>query len=120
MEPRREKSSSLMIVRLLEWAFAICSCLKLAVVLILTLAAVLALATLYEARYGTAAARAMVYSRGAFMGVMAMLAINVMAAAVARFPWKRKQTGFVITHCGIEILLFGCLVSFHRSIDGRV
>ena len=51
---------------------------------------------------------------------MALLSINVMAAVLVRYPWKRKQTGFIITHAGIEILLLGCLLSFRYSVDGKV
>ncbi|HTW95173.1 MAG TPA: hypothetical protein VMD30_10290, partial [Tepidisphaeraceae bacterium] len=73
----------------------------------------------YESAYGTPAVQEVIYNSPAFVLLMSLLAINVMAAVVIRYPWKRKQTGFIITHAGIEILLLGCLISHRYSIDGR-
>src|SRR5271169_1288600 len=107
-------------VTLLEKLLDLCSSLKLAICVILSLAFYLGAATCYEARYGTRAVQDVIYGSRPFVLLMAMLSINVMAAVLVRYPWKRKQTGFIITHCGIEILLLGCLLSFRFSIDGRV
>lgn len=100
--------------------FAFSASLRLAVTTILALAFVLAAATFYEASYGIDAVQLMVYQSGWFAGLLGVLALNVFAAAAIRFPWKRHQTGFVITHAGILVLLFGCVWGFHRSIDGVV
>jgi cytochrome c-type biogenesis protein CcsB len=100
--------------------FAFSASLRLAVITILALAFVLAAATFYEASYGTDAVQLMVYQSGWFAGLLGVLALNVFAAAAIRFPWKRHQAGFVITHAGILVLLFGCVWGFHRSIDGVV
>jgi hypothetical protein len=107
-------------LRLADRIFEFCASLKLAIVLILSLAFFLAVGTIYESRYGAQAAKHMVYGSTAFLLLMALLAINVLAAALIRFPWKRKQTGFVITHLGIEILLGGCLWSYRSAVDGKV
>lgn len=100
--------------------FAFCASLRLAVVVILAIAAVLGVATFYEARYGAPAVLARVYGSHLFLATLSLLAINVMAAAIYRYPWKRKQTGFVVTHLGILTLLAGCLVSYRTSVDGMV
>src|SRR5580658_7891622 len=107
-------------VTLLDKFFEFCASLKLAIVLILSLAFYLAAATFYESAYGTAAVQQVIYDSPGFILLMALLAINVMAAVVIRYPWKRKQTGFIITHAGIEILLLGCLISHRFSIDGEM
>lgn len=105
---------------LLDRFFVFAASLKLAVMVILAIAVVLGVATFYEARYGMAPVQARVYGSSLFLGLLAVLAINVMAAALIRYPWKRKQTGFVITHLGILVLLAGCLISFRTSVDGRI
>lgn len=105
-------------VRILDALFAFCASLKLAVFTILALALFLGVATFYEARYGPVAVQELIYGSNLFLAVMAALAINVMAAALIRYPWKRKQTGFVVTHLGILLLLAGCLISFRFSVDG--
>ncbi len=106
--------------RLLDSLFAFCASLRLAVIVILSLATLLGVATFYEARYGGPAVQAQIYGSRLFIAVLAMLAINVMSSALIRFPWKRKQTGFVVTHLGILTLLAGCLISYRGSIDGRL
>lgn len=107
-------------LQLLDRLFEFCASVKLAILVILGIAFFLASSTFYEARYGTSAVQEVVYGSWGFMLVMAMLAINVMAAVIWRYPWKRKQTGFIITHIGIEVLLLGCLISYRQSIDGHV
>ena len=107
-------------IRAIDRLLAAAASLKLAIVTILLLAGYLAVGTIYESKFGTRAASVMVYQSFAFYGVMALLALNVMAAAIARFPWKRHQAGFVVTHIGIEVLLLGCLIGARRGIDGRM
>jgi len=106
-------------VKLLDKLLELFSSLKLAIFLILSLAFYLGAATCYESRYGTRAVQDVIYGSRPFILLMALLSINVMGAVLVRYPWKRKQTGFIITHCGIEILLLGCLLSFRYSVDGR-
>lgn len=105
-------------VRLIDLIFEFCASLKLAVIVILSISLVLGVATFYEARYGIPAVQELVYGSGLLLGSMVMLAVNVMAAALIRYPWSRKQTGFVVTHVGILVLLAGCLVSYRTSVDG--
>jgi len=101
-------------------AFGFLGSLPLAVLLLVTLAAVLAWATILEAQHGTATARWYVYESRWFVGLLAVLGINIFAAAATRFPWKRHQTGFVVTHCGLLVLLAGSIQSFLDGIEGRV
>lgn len=82
------------------------------------LAFVLGAATFYEARYGTDAVQVMVYESPWFALLLGVLALNIFAAAVIRIPWKRHQTGFVITHTGLLVLLFGCVYGIRHRVDG--
>jgi hypothetical protein len=52
--------------------------------------------------------------------VESLLGVNVMAAALIRYPWRREQIGFLIVHAGILVLLVGCWVSRERGIHGAV
>lgn len=106
--------------RIIDRLLGFSASLRLAIGVILALAAYLAVGTAYESRYGTRAAAENAYGSPLFIGILALLALNVLAAAVIRFPWKRHQTGFVITHLGIEVLLLGCLIGMYRGVDGRV
>src|ERR1700722_3026446 len=94
--------------------------LKLAVVLILLLAMLLGLATFVEANYGTAAVAFLVYQTWFFAALLSLLAVNIFCAASIRFPWKRHQTGFVITHIGLLTLLAGSAISDRGSVNSQM
>lgn len=94
--------------------------LPLAVALLLALAGMLAGATIVETYRGAAAARWYVYGSGWFYGLWVLLAINIFCAAAIRFPWQRHQTGFVVTHAGLLILLAGAAVTARSGREGRV
>src|SRR6516225_7420646 len=94
--------------------------LKLAVFSIATLASTLALATFVEKWYGRAAVNEYIY-RGPFFAVLlAFLGTNILCAALIRFPWKRRQTGFVVTHAGLLIVLAGSYYSVRTADEGQV
>jgi hypothetical protein len=94
--------------------------LKLAVVLILTIAILLGTATFVEANYGTAAVGFLIYHTWGFAAILALLALNIFCAAAIRFPWKRHQTGFVITHIGLLTLLAGSAISDRGSLNSQM
>ena len=55
-----------------------------------------------------------------FAILLAFLGTNILCAALIRFPWKKRQTGFVITHAGLLILLAGLVVrACRRPTRGR-
>ena len=91
--------------------------LKLAVILILTWAIVLGFATFIESEFGSQGVHWYVYGTNWFIGLQALLGLNIFCAAAIRFPWTRQQTGFVVTHIGLLILLFGSAVSFRDNLD---
>ncbi|MCU0983275.1 MAG: cytochrome c biogenesis protein ResB, partial [Pirellulaceae bacterium] len=94
--------------------------LKLAIVLLVFLAAVLACATLVEAKYGREYASWYVYGSPWFVAFLAVLGANVLAATLVRFPWHKHQLGFVVTHAGILVLLAGAIRSFLGGIEGQL
>ena len=89
--------------------------LKLAVAVLLFLAVVLALATFAK---GQDCARWYVYDQPWFVAVVGLLALNILAAAVVRFPWKKSQIPFVVTHAGLLVLLAGAVQTRCGGIDG--
>lgn len=94
--------------------------IKLAVVLLLALAAILGTATFYESLYDTKTAQHLVYSSPWFAVFLAVLFVNVFCAAAIRYPWKPYQTGFVITHVGILTLLIGSMLTMLFGVDGQM
>lgn len=100
--------------------FRFMSSLKLAVISILTLASVLAVATVTESLYGMRGAHVLVYGQPWFFGILILLGLNVFSAALSRWPWKRHQVGFVITHSGILLLLVGSWITMQYGVDGNL
>ncbi|MFM8283817.1 MAG: hypothetical protein ACKOCW_09725 [Planctomycetaceae bacterium] len=94
--------------------------LGFAVVLITLLAIVLGVGTFVESAYGTEAVKFGVWNTWWFTLLNALLAVSIFCAAAIRFPWKRYQTGFVITHIGLLVLLAGCLMSQRGGIDAQI
>ena len=97
-----------------------CASLQLAVGLITVCCIVLAWATIMESRLGTPAVRFGIYGTGWFAALNVALAINVLSAALIRLPWKRRVAGFLITHAGILVLLFGCMLTRWKGIDAQL
>src|SRR6185437_4961719 len=61
-----------------------------------------------------------IYRGPVFALILAFLGTNILCAALIRFPWKRRQTGFVITHAGLIIVLIGSYYSVRTSDEGQV
>lgn len=84
------------------------------------LATVLTVATCLESLYGTRAVHVLVYGTPWFAGVLFLLGLNVLCAALIRYPWKKGQTGFVFTHLGIITLLLGSVVTQKFGVDANM
>lgn len=94
--------------------------LKTAVVTLSALAIALAWGTIHESVHGTSAAQRDFYYANWFSALLGLLALNVAAAALLRYPWKRSQTGLVVTHLGIIIILIGAVIGFRFGVDGHI
>jgi len=94
--------------------------LRLAMTLLALLAVICAAATFYESRNGTPAVKRDVYQTGWFTGLLVFLGVNVAASMMLRFPWKLHQSGFVMAHLGVLLILLGSLVSLHFGLDASL
>jgi hypothetical protein len=92
--------------------------LRLAVPLLVAIAGVLAWGTIYETRFGTAAVQRTVYQSWWFQTILGFLAVNLAAAALERYPWKRAHAPFLLAHLGIILILIRAL-SARFGIDGQ-
>ena len=106
--------------RAIDAVYRFLASLKLAVVSLSTLAAVLAYATFFESWYGAAAVQQWIYMSTGFALLLAFLGANILCAALIRFPWKKRQTGFVVTHAGLLTLLAGSWYSLQHADEGQL
>ena len=106
--------------RMIDVIYRFLASLKLAVISISTLAATLAYATFFESWYGAGASQEYIYRSPGFAILLAFLGMNILCAALIRYPWKKRQTGFVVTHVGLLILLAGSYYSVRTADEGQV
>ncbi len=118
--PKLSSPNQPLAIRLPLLVYEAFASIYLAVTLILSLAFVLAWATFVERDYGTEAVHFAIYDAWWFAALLGLLGVNVLCAALIRFPWRRYQTGFVITHAGILVLLVGCIYSAVGGIDAQM
>jgi hypothetical protein len=97
--------------------FEFLSSIRLAVVVLPWLILECIAGALIEAKVNTGAARYFVYGAWHFYLCLGLLALNIFCAALIRFPWKRYQTGFVVTHIGLLVLLFGSFLTLRHKLD---
>lgn len=100
--------------------YAFFASIKLAVILLLVFVVLLSYATVYESMHGTPAAQMAIYSTVWFDFLLFLLGVNVLCSAMVRFPWRKRQTGFVITHAGILIILLGSLITRKFGMEGQL
>jgi len=94
------------------------SSVKLAVPLMIILLLASAVGTIVESRYNANYAGLVVYDTVWFYILLTLLGINILFAALSRYPWKKHQLGFLITHLGMLVLLFGSFLTMKIGIDG--
>jgi hypothetical protein len=94
--------------------------LKLAVVLLAVLIVAAIAGTLYESSFDAKVARAYVYGAPWFNAWLVLLALNLTASALSRWPWKKHHTAFLVTHLGIITLLAGSLIGRIFGVEGTI
>jgi hypothetical protein len=94
--------------------------LKLAVVLLAVLIVAAIAGTIYESSFDSKIARAYVYGAPWFNAWLVLLALNLTASALSRWPWEKHHTAFLITHLGIITLLSGSLIGRIFGIEGTI
>jgi hypothetical protein len=85
------------------------------VVITTVLSLLLAWGTFIESEYGAAIARFALYDSLWFALLLGIFAVNLLTAMLIRFPWKRYHAPFLIAHCGILVLLFGCYLTWRNG-----
>lgn len=94
--------------------------LKLAVCVILSLVLLMTWGTLVESQHNAQFAKWQVYLSPAFIAVEILLFLNILFAALVRLPFRKRLTGFYITHLGLLTLLIGATLTAIYGIDGSL
>lgn len=110
---RRERSPVWQVIHVL-------GSLRLAMLLLFTIALACAVATVAESNFSAKVAQIYIYKNPWFMVWLGLLCANLLCAALTRWPWQRKHVGFVVTHFGIITLLLGAMIGSVWGFEGSV
>ena len=108
------------LLHLFDLVYRFLASLKLAVICLGTLALTLAVATKFNSDYGQNAVNDYIYQSRCFALLLGFLGANIFCAAAIRYPWTKRQTGFVITHIGLLVVIGGSWWASQSSDEGQV
>lgn len=94
--------------------------LRLAMLLLFTIALACAVATVAESSFSAKVAQVYIYKNPWFILWLVLLCANLACAALTRWPWQKKHVGFVVTHMGIITLLIGAMVGSIWGFEASV
>jgi hypothetical protein len=106
--------------RLFHRTFRAAASLQLAISLLSLFTLCLITATLLESAYNARVAQDLIYHTWWFTLLLFFLAVNILCAALKKYPWKRHQAGFLITHLGLIVLVFGGLLTTLGGVEGQM
>ena len=94
------------------------SSLQLTVYLLLFIGAASAVATFIESSHGAVGAKALVYNTRWFEAALLLLAVNLVLILFKRMPYTGRQTGFVLVHIAIIVILLGAGITRFFGYEG--
>jgi len=115
----REKIASPLVFLLMAPLLFVGS-LTFGIFLLSALLFLMAWGTFVESEYGTTVAQFVLYANVWFYYLIALLALNIFFSMLLRFPWKRFDMPFLVTHIGILLLLFGCYLTWQYGEEAQI
>ncbi|MGZ3650771.1 MAG: cytochrome c biogenesis protein ResB [Bdellovibrionota bacterium] len=100
--------------------FRFFSSVRFAIPVLFCFAAGMIYGTIQESLHGAEYAGATVYQSWWFHLVQFSIALSVLLAMVARFPYRSRLTGFYIVHIGLLTIIAGSVITKNYGIDGSV
>ncbi|MBI1918833.1 MAG: hypothetical protein HYS12_29430 [Planctomycetes bacterium] len=116
--------------RFLHRAFKVFSSLQQAITLLTLFTLSLITATLIDSWHSLEIAQQVIYRTWWFVLLLFLLGTTIFCAALkkmdlkklaeGRWPWKKHQTGFLVTHVGLITLVFGGLMTNLGGDEGQI
>ena len=94
--------------------------LKLSVAVFVLLGVLTAVGTYIESLLDQETANRLIYHSFLMTGTLGLLALNLSAALVDRWPWKARHIPFILAHFGILIMIFGAGLTRRFGVDGSL
>ncbi|MCB2200902.1 cytochrome c biogenesis protein ResB [bacterium] len=100
------------------WEFI--TSLKLTIFLLAGIGILLIAGTIYETKYGSQAALAVIYRSPLMDGLIFLLGINQITCTIKRYPYKMHQIGWLLTHLGVLVILVGAIYGRRGELEGNI
>ena len=92
--------------------------LKLSAVLMTVFAVAIGYATFFESAWGRDGAYAVIYGARWFEILLALLTLNMALLFVKRMPYEMRQSGYVLVHLSIVVILVGAGITRYFGYEG--
>ncbi|MDR3234170.1 MAG: hypothetical protein LBT46_11000 [Planctomycetaceae bacterium] len=115
-----EKNKSNQFLLFLSAPLRLAGSLTLGIALLAVLLIVLAWGTFIESEYGTSVSRFVLYGTYWFAALIALLCVNIFCAVIIRFPWGLYHIPFLLAHCGLLVLFFGCYRTWQNGEQAQI
>ncbi len=92
--------------------------LQLTLYLLLFVGAASAVATFIESSHGAEGAKALVYNTRWFEAALFLLTVNLILILFKRMPYTGRQTGFLLVHIAIIVILIGAGITRFFGYEG--
>jgi len=73
-----------------------------------------------ENAYGHKAAMAMIYTSGWLGFVFFAFTVSLVAATLRKYPWRVDQTGWIVVHIALVLVIVGSMMSFWAKREGEL
>lgn len=103
-----------------NFIFKYISSIRLAVPLMIGLSVIVAYGTVVESQYNAEYSGMLIYRSEWFGLLLILFFVNILAATISRYPFRKHHTGFVITHIGLLLVLTGSFLTNQWGIDGQM
>ena len=94
--------------------------LKFAVTILIIFTLLMIIGTFVESFCGADFANRILYKKPLFIIVQISMFFSIYFATTLRLPFKKRLTGFYLTHLGLMIIGFGALETYLNGIDGQI
>jgi hypothetical protein len=107
--------------RLLKRLYHFLGSVYCAILLIASSAAFVVVGTLLESKTESHRFAAhFTYGNPIFVILLWLFFINILVSALRRWPFKPKHIPFLTTHCGLLMILAGCLIKSYYGVQGTM
>ena len=108
------------IINSLIYIYSFFCSLKLAIFTLLALILLFAVGTFYESAQGRVAAKELIYRSIWMTALISLLALNIIAVMIDRYPWKKRHIPFLLAHFGIILVIVGSVITRFYGVDGSM